>query len=91
MSDHHSFEKPFATSSFSAEANTSAVPSGGGMSHPKNAVSARRATSSAPTSTAKGLPLTSFGAAILDTSASENRPCSVDDRAEPTLPGRWLW
>ena len=90
MSDH-SFEKPFATSSFSAEANTSAVPSGGGTSHPKNAVSARRATSSAPTSTAKGLPLPSFGAAILDTSASENRPCSVDDRAEPTLPGRWLW
>ena len=32
-----------------------------------------------------------FGAGVLDASATENRPCSIDDRADATVPGQRIW
>ena len=82
MSD---FEKPFADAA--PPAVTYIAPAGASSSaHHATARSARRAA--APPASGGD---DAFGGAVLDASATENRPCSVDNRADNVLPGRRIW
>lgn len=72
-----SYEKPFATD---APQPVSYVPAPSQPASQRPSVAARRTVA----------PTGNLGA-VLDVSASENRPCSIDDRADDTMPGRRMW
>lgn len=73
-------DKPYIESG--PPTTTPYVPPPSGSQSGRPAVSARRGTTLA----------TPFAEApLLDASATENRPCSIDNVREDTVPRRWMW